>query len=171
MKQNLILNKSLSKLVYALSDKLCQFNKKPIILCLGSDKVIADSLGPIVGELLKTKYNINTPVFGSLNRTISSSNINEYYEHINKTFQNSSLLVIDAEIGKLEEYGNIKIKEGGITPFHNNFYKPIGDISITGVVLGVYYQKLLLHNTKLNFIYEMAKKIAQMVYEAYQITY
>ena len=37
---------------------------KPVILCIGTDKVPGDSLGPVVGDLLIMKYNIDAFVYG-----------------------------------------------------------------------------------------------------------
>ena len=170
--ENIFLNYNFNNLVYALSNKLCKFKTKPVIMCLGTDKVIADSLGPIVGHLLTTKYNIKTYVYGSLKRTVNSTNLPFYFEHINKTHKKQNLLVVDAGLGSLENVGKMNIGEGGIIPYNNSYYKKIGDISITGIVLekGL-LEKLQLRQTKLNFVYEMAQVIAKVIYNAYAITY
>ncbi|MDD4211147.1 MAG: spore protease YyaC [Clostridia bacterium] len=159
-------------LVYALANKLCKLNSKPVIICLGTDKVIADSLGPIVGHLLTTKYNIKTYVYGSLKRTVNSTNLEYYFSHINKTHKNQNLLVIDAGLGSLEQVGKINVTDGGIIPYNNSYYKKIGDISVTGIVLekGL-LEKMQLRQTKLNFVSEMAEMIAKVIYHAYQMTY
>jgi putative sporulation protein YyaC len=159
-------------LIYALSNYLCEEAQKPIILCLGSEKVIADSLGPLVGHLLVTKYNINTIVYGKLGRAVNANNVEAYYKHIKKTHPNQKILTIDASMGSLQDYGTVQIKKGGIVTMANKLATPIGDISITGIVLpkGCHY-KMLLQKTKLHFVYELACQIANAVYHAYQMMY
>jgi putative sporulation protein YyaC len=168
----LFLNNDFNDLVYALSAKLCKFKTKPVILCLGTDKVIADSLGPIVGHLLTTKYNIRTYVYGSLKRTVNSVNLKSYYEHINKTHKEHNLLVVDAGLGNLKELGSINITSSGLIPYNNCYYKKIGDIGITGIVLekGILQTKQLA-KINLNFVNNMAEIIAKVIYNAYSIVY
>ena len=169
---NIFLNGDFINLVYALAAKLCKFKTKPIIMCLGTDKVIADSLGPIVGHLLTTKYNIKTYVYGSLKRTVNSVNLETYCSHINKTHKGQTLLVVDAGLGNLEQLGSININAGGVIPYNNCYYKKIGDISITGIVLEKgFLRSMQLRQTKLNFISEMAEVIAKVIYNAYAIVY
>ena len=169
---NVFLNNDFNSLVYALAAKLCKFKTKPVIMCLGTDKVIADSLGPIVGHLLTTKYNIKTYVYGSLKRTVNSVNLENYYEHINKTHKEQALLVVDAGLGNLEQLGSISINVGGLIPYNNCYFKKIGDLSITGIVLEKgFLQSMQLAKTKLNFVNDMAEIIAKVIYNAYSIVY
>lgn len=171
MSQNLFINRY-HKLVYSLSDKLCEFREKPIILCIGSDKVIADSLGPLVGHFLVNKYNINAFVYGKLGRTIQKQNLQVYYKHILNAHKNKKILVVDASLGSLEDFGQVKIKSGGIVPIRGEFVKPIGDVSITAIVLpNGLTKELLLKQTKLHFVYELAESIAKAIYHTYQVLY
>ena len=38
----------------------------PVLLCIGSDRVTGDSLGPMVGSALEERYKKSIPVFGTL---------------------------------------------------------------------------------------------------------
>lgn len=158
-------------LIQELLDKL-YYKPKPIILCLGSEKVIADSLGPLVGYFLQEQYKINTFVYGSLNRAINSNNFIYYYNHILLKHKNQPILVIDASLGALEKLGTIQIKNSGIVFANNKYAKQVGDVSITGIVLpeGLHC-KLLLKQTKLAFIYNMAQEIASVIYHTYKVLY
>jgi len=158
-------------LIEQLLDKL-YYKHKPIILCLGSEKVIADTLGPLVGHFLQTNYKINTFVYGSLNRTVNNDNFKIYYEHILKTHKNQPILIVDASLGTLENLGTIQIKNSGVIFANNKYAKEVGDVSITGVVLPQGLQcKCLLKQTKLSLIYNMAKEIASVIYHTYSILY
>ncbi|PKK95794.1 MAG: spore protease YyaC [Tenericutes bacterium HGW-Tenericutes-4] len=170
-KRSIMLHKS-HNLIYALQSELCEFIEKPIILCLGSDKVIADCLGPLVGHLLTKQYKIDAIVYGTLGRSIDKQNLEVYYNHITKTHKNKKILVIDASLGELEKFGTIQIKKGGLLSHGNNYVKPLGDVVITGIVLpnGVNY-KYLIKETKLNFINSLAEEIAKIVYHSYKLMY
>lgn len=37
----------------------------PVILCIGSDKIAGDSVGPIVGDILKNRLNARCFVYGA----------------------------------------------------------------------------------------------------------
>ena len=49
-------------------------NRSPIIVCVGSDLVLGDSLGPLVGTLLKQK-GVGTYIYGTLNCPITAKEI------------------------------------------------------------------------------------------------
>lgn len=167
-----ILTKEHTSLVYEIVGHLCECTYKPVIMCLGTDKVIADSLGPIVGNLLTTKYNINTYVYGKLKRTVNAININTYYDHIKSTHSKHKILVVDASLGKESKIGSINVSRGGVVPYNSALLKKIGDINITTVVLkNNFCNKQLMTSTKLSFIYQKAEIIARAIYNAYAIVY
>jgi|AntRauTorcE11897_2_1112592.scaffolds.fasta_scaffold00016_72 putative sporulation protein YyaC len=167
-----LLEQEYNNLVYATASYLCEFKVKPVIMCLGTDKVIADSLGPIVGHLLATKYNIQTFVYGKLNRTVNAVNMNTYYEHIKKTHKSAKILVIDAKLGTREDIGNINVSKDGVVPCNSAYLKKIGDVNITLTVLeNNFCKRKLMSCTKLSYIYEKAELIAKAIYNAYAIAY
>ena len=47
----------------------------PIILCIGSDLVLGDSLGPLIGTLL-LKRNVEAYVYGTLGSPITAKEVN-----------------------------------------------------------------------------------------------
>jgi len=45
----------------------------PVILCVGSDRLTGDALGPLVGSFLTKDYNVPTYVYGTLAVTVRAS--------------------------------------------------------------------------------------------------
>ena len=55
--------------------KNCNYkNKKPLFICVGSDLMLGDSLGPLVGTLLK-KNKVSSYIYGTLNYPITAKEI------------------------------------------------------------------------------------------------
>ncbi len=137
-------------------------NKPPIIACIGSDLVLGDSLGPLVGTML-TKRNVRAYVYGTLNSPITAKEILCAKTHLKMLHPNSFIIAIDAAVGNSEDIGIIKISNKGLKPglgVDKNLGE-IGDCGIIGVVAGKSLQNYNLFNlTRLNLIYKMAEKIA-----------
>ena len=52
------------------------FSAPPVVVCVGSDLAIGDSLGPITGSMLKHKtQGLNTYVYGTLSAPITAKEI------------------------------------------------------------------------------------------------
>lgn len=139
--------------------------KAPIIVCIGSDLVLGDSLGPLVGTML-VKKNIPAFVYGTLNAPITAKEIICAKTHLKNMHPNSFMVAIDAAVGNTEDIGLIKVTDKGLKPglgVDKNL-GVIGDCSIIGVVAGKSLQNFNLFNlTRLNLIYKMAEKIASGV--------
>ena len=62
---------------YKIANFLKEYiNKDSIIVCIGTDRCIGDSLGPIVGSMLKHK-NFPLNVYGTVDYPIHALNIKE----------------------------------------------------------------------------------------------
>lgn len=135
-------------------------------ICIGSNKVIGDSLGPLVGSFLKEKYrsNDNIKIYGDINNPVTFKNI-EYIK--NKISKSETVVLIDSALGK--DVGNIIINKGGINIGESlDKDKNVnGDISIKGVV-GLDYKNCLynfleLKNVNENIIYMLANNIVSII--------
>lgn len=137
-------------------------NKKPIIVCIGSDLVLGDSLGPLVGTML-LKKNVCAYVYGTLSAPITAKEILCAKTHLKMMHPDSFIVAIDAAVGNGDDIGLIKVSDKGLKPglgVDKNL-GVIGDCSIIGVVAGKSLQNYNLFNlTRLNLIYKMAEKIA-----------
>lgn len=105
---------SCQKLSMELCNILLTYNQSPIFVCLGTSSIIADSLGPIVGELLTKKYNLPTIVYGNISHNITQKNIQSYFNHIKQQYPKRPIIVVDACLSSFDQIGNIQLKKGAI---------------------------------------------------------
>ena len=135
-------------------------NKKPIFVCIGSDLVLGDSLGPLIGTMLKNN-NLRTYVYGTLNAPITAKEV-EYAKHLKSLHPDSVIVSIDAAVGSSEDVGLIRIRNKGLKPGLgvNKNLDEIGEMSIIGVVASKSTENYNLFNlTRLNLVYKMAEVI------------
>ena len=137
-------------------------NKKPILICIGSDLVLGDSLGPLVGTMLK-KRGAKSFIYGTLNLPITAKEVEYAGKYLKQMHPNSISIAIDAAVGNAEDVGLIRITNKGLKPglgVDKNL-GVVGDLSIIAVVAAKSLQNRNLFNlTRLNLIYKMAEKIA-----------
>lgn len=136
--------------------------KYPVIICVGSDLAIGDSLGPIIGSELNYKLFGKAYVYGTLESPITAKEIKTVFNTIHLLHPKSKVLVIDAAVGDREEIGKIKIKDTGIKPGLgiNKDLEEIGDVSIIGIVSDKENPKNSIYNeTRLSLI----KKISNVI--------
>lgn len=142
-----------------------------VIVCIGTDKCIGDSLGPNVGTILE-KSNLNNTIYGTINNPIHGLNIPERIPEIKKRHKGSTILAIDAATSHSFEVGTIRITNGPIKPGAgvNKKLESIGDYSIKGIVnteKNDYMETIKsLSNVRLEFITEMAETIANAIIQA-----
>ena len=129
-----------------------------IFFCIGSDKIIFDSLGPIIGTLLQ--YN-NISVYGTLSDPITASNLMEKYKLIqSKLPQSKNILAIDVTMSNLEN--EIIFENKPSYPAYNRF-GPIGNMSLMGSVGGNHkFNDISLMN-----IFNMALIITKSILSCY----
>ena len=134
----------------------------PVLLCIGSDLVLSDSLGPLIGTLLLQK-NINAYVYGSLSFPVTAKEVNYAKSYLEETHKGSKIIAIDAAVGSSDDIGLIRVLNKGIKPglgVGKNL-KMVGDLSIIGIVSEKKPNNdKLLNATRLNLIYSMANNIA-----------
>ena len=152
----------------AIGDALKSCNnkkRKPLIVCVGSDLVLGDSLGPLIGTML-IKRNVPAFVYGTLNSPVTAKEIACAKTHLKMLHPNCFTVAIDAAVGDPEDIGLIKVANRGLKPglgVDKNL-GVLGDCSIIGVVAGKSLQNYNLFNlTRLNLIYKMAEKIVDGV--------
>ncbi len=148
--------------IYQSLIELNNENKSPFFICIGSDLVLGDSLGPLVGTFLKNR-NIGAYVYGTLAFPITAKEIKYARAYLNQIHPNLTSIAIDAAIGDPNDVGLIRVLNKGLKPglgVDKNLGS-IGDISIVGIVAERSQQNYNLFNlTRLNLIYKMAETIA-----------
>ena len=136
---------------------------RPVILCIGTDRLIGDSLGPITGSFL-LRYGCPCPVYGTLMQPVHALNLDVQSSIIRKHHPNSPVLAIDASLGSRRHQGYITIGNGAIRPGAGagKTLPEVGDIFITGIVnVSGSFEQLLLQTTRLATIFHMAESISQ----------
>lgn len=107
-----------------------------IVLCIGTEKVVVDSIGPRVGSLLNE--NLPRPIFvyGLQGANIHAQNIDRAVKIIKQLHPNKTLLVVDAAVGEQSQIGRVQLTNGNISPgaATNKSLSKVGDISIVGIV-------------------------------------
>lgn len=112
-------------------------NKDNIIfVCIGTNKIIGDCLGPLVGTYLKSKfreYN-NIKIYGDIYSPIDYTNIDKILNSITYKNDNTIRICIDSALGN--DVGKILInsKELYIGKALEKNRKILSDINIKGVV-------------------------------------
>ena len=142
-------------------EKCIKKNKKPLFVCIGSDLVLGDSLGPLIGTKLK-EQKISSYVYGTLCQPITAKEVEYAKTYIKKLHPDSVLIAIDAAVGSENDIGLIKVINKGLKPGLgvNKDLSTIGDISIIGIVAGKSVKNYNLYNlTRLNLIYKMTDQI------------
>ena len=156
-------------LINNLKSLFSNLKKYPVFMCVGSDKIVMDSLAPVVSELLTKKYNIPAFVYGGLEYNINAKNLLYSKHFIEIMHPDSKIFVIDATIGERGELGQVKLVLDGVIPAANtlDFPKKIGDYAILGVVgTGGINDKIVLGSTKMQDIIDMAEFIAESLAKA-----
>ena len=149
-----------------IADALLYLNKhksEPIFICIGSDLVLGDCLGPIIGTNIKNN-NLERFVYGTLKCPITAKDINIINKHVETTHRNGFLIAIDSAIGSSADVGLVKIRNGGIVPGLgvNKKLPTVGRIGIMGIVAErSENNKIFYNNTRLNLIYSMANTISE----------
>ena len=136
----------------------------PVIVCIGSDLVIGDSLGPITGSMLRYKtQGLNTYIYGCLSAPVTAKEIKYLRAFLKDTHPDRQIIAVDAAVGSEGDIGLIKINDMPLYPGAgaNKRLGAIGDISIMGIVAEKSLANYgLLNTTRLNLVYKLSQRIS-----------
>lgn len=106
-----------------------------ILLCIGTDKITGDCLGPLTGSALQ-KSGCPLPVYGTLDAPVHAGNLPEMLSKIRSRHRRPFLLVVDAAVGAKEHVGQVTLCAKPLYPGTGVFrpLPPVGNISVTGIV-------------------------------------
>ena len=131
----------------------------PVFLCVGSDKFIADSLAPIVAEILVNKYNVPAYVYGGLEYNINGNNLAFVTNYVECEHPRSQIILIDATLS--DNVGKVVVTNGSFAGLGKILpIRKIGNFSILGVV-GKRGKTFQLNTTRLGIIKNLAHFIAK----------
>ena len=155
----------LKKLIKSFPDR----PDTPVILCIGTDRIIGDCLGPLVGTTLERTVKDQLPIYGTLQHTVHALNLPDTISQIKKKHPNRIVIAVDASLGDPNQVGGIFIRPGHLRPGAGVFKKlpEIGDISITGIANSESSQPYLdLQTARLSTVSAMADIICHCIVNA-----
>lgn len=144
----------------------------PVILCIGSDRLTGDSLGPLVGHHLTRLHGIEAFVYGTLECPVTARNLTETVAFIKANHARNKIIVVDASLGQQDDIGVIRVQRGGIYPGAgiDKVLPRVGDIGITAVVNTLDGdRRLLLAGTRLSLVYRLSHQLADALSETCKI--
>jgi len=156
----------------SLANILLTAEEKPVFLCVGTDKVVGDSVGAITGELLKARYKINAYIYGDLEYNINANNLKDVVKNIKINHPQSPIILIDGILGDVDEVGHVKFYPYGA--YASGQFKEgvfVGDFSILAVVNTKGIDSLnFLQSVRLKTVVKQAEFIADSISRAYKYT-
>ncbi|MFE4133542.1 spore protease YyaC [Peribacillus sp. YIM B13482] len=144
-------------------------NEDIIFLCIGSDRSVGDSLGPLVGTMLK-EHQVPYRVYGTLEKPVHAFNLEETLKEINKLFKKPLIFSVDACLGNQNQVGYVFLKEGPLVPGKalKKVLPDVGDYHIVGMVN--YIDPLptmqFLNDTRLYTVMKLAETIVKIIIQA-----
>lgn len=139
----------------------------PVILCIGSDLSVGDSLGPVTGTKLKQQLaGLNCYVYGTLAKPITAHEVKYMNDFLRLTHPASPIIAIDAAVGNAGDIGLIRVAGRGLRPGSgaNKRLSKVGDVSVMGIIAEQsVFNYSLFSATRLNVVYKMSEIIADGV--------
>lgn len=139
--------------------------KKVVFVCIGTPRIVGDSLGPLVGDMLRAR-GVHAYVYGTTRRPITALNLHGYRKMLETYHRGDTIVAIDATMGAPEDVGTIKISENGLRPagaFRKNAGR-LGDIGIMAIV-GERDGDMLfqLKTTDAEFVRSLASDVSELL--------
>ena len=161
-------NENSHKEIARLLEKCIRRNKKDwseiVFLCIGSDRVTGDCLGPYVGYRLSQYQLPGISVYGTLNQPVHAVNLEYMTDFITLHHPAALVIAVDASLGEKEHLGYVTIGNGSLYPGAavQKELPPVGDIYITGIVnISGILEYLTLQTTRLSTVISLADTITQ----------
>ena len=139
----------------------------PVVLCIGSDLAVGDSLGPLSGTILRQKGDFYGYVYGTLKTPVTAKEVRYVDSFLRKTHPRSKIIAVDAAVGEETDVGLVKVVDAPLRPGSgaNKRLGRVGDVSILGIVAKKSaFSYSLLNLTRLNMVYSMSQMIADALH-------
>mgnify|MGYP002679725341 FL=1 len=139
-----------------------------ILLCIGTDKITGDCLGPLVGSKLQKK-SFPYPLYGTLQFPLHAGNLSTHLSEISHIHPNACILAIDAAVGSKKHIGLISLSCNPLFPGKgiSRPLSPVGQISITGIINEASSSsEILLPYTRLYLVDKLAEYICNGIISA-----
>ena len=134
-----------------------------VFLCIGTDRVTGDCLGPYVGHRLSSFCFPGIYVYGTLVQPVHALNLCDTRKEILSRHPDSLIIAVDATLGQKKHLGYLTIATGALYPgaaVHKKL-PPVGHIHITGIVnTAGMLEQLTLQTTRLSTVISIAEQIS-----------
>ena len=133
-----------------------------VFLCIGSDRITGDCLGPICGQKLSGLCASRSFIYGTLSHPVHALNLSETLVTILGRHPAGLILAIDASLGAEGHLGYISAGTGPLIPGAGvkKELPAVGDIFITGIVnQSGMFDRFLLQTTRLSTVLRLADTI------------
>lgn len=109
-----------------------------VIVCIGTDRVVYDAIGPFTGYFLENQIKdfLNVHLYGTILDVVNSVNVEQTRKDIYEKYENPIIIAIDSCLSDNYEKYNLCLQD---TPVHpgagvDKKLTPIGDMSILGII-------------------------------------
>ena len=140
-------------------------DNKTIIICIGNSFNRGDSLGPLIGTMIKER-NISIPVFGDLNYPIHDLNIDTRIRQISNEYKEYKKIIVCGCHGNSNNLGSIRVKEKPIKASQDIGFNlgAYGDVSLKAIIDDFKYAKQVTDpQISLSFVYNVAVVIREAI--------
>lgn len=146
-----------------IADALRRFisaNREIVFVCIGSDRVNGDSVGPFTGTFLQEAG--GPTVYGTLDDPVHAQNLAERMNWIKRAHPRATIIAVDAMLGRAELVGNVAVVRGPLLPGvgAGKDLGMVGDFGVAPVVaVQDFAYMFMLQSTRLSLIVRMARQI------------
>ena len=141
-----------------------------VLLCIGSDRITGDCLGPYVGHLLSDYSITGLTIYGTLHHPVHALNLTQAIQMIQRRHPHALLIAVDASLGTKKHLGYISIGNGALYPGAGvqKDLPAVGDIYITGIVnTSGFFEQMTLQTTRLSQVIALGDLITQGILLAF----
>lgn len=141
-----------------------------VLLCIGSDRITGDCLGPYVGHQLSFHPPEGLTIYGTIHHPIHALNLTHAVQVIHRRHPHALLIAVDASLGTKKHLGYVSIGNGSLYPGSGvqKDLPPVGDIYITGIVnTSGFFEQMTLQTTRLSQVITLGDCITQGILLAF----
>ena len=90
--------------------------RQVVIVCFGTTAISGDSLGPMVGSILREKYDVPAFVYGTEAHSVNGKNMAQWMDFIRTVHGDALIIAVDASLGHADKVGQIVLRDDGVCP-------------------------------------------------------
>ena len=154
-----------------LASLLKSYAEPPVFLCIGTEKVTGDALGPLVGSRL-VEQRRDLPVFGTLAFPVHALNLPDVIQEIAGRFPKNPVLAVDASLGCREHLEFLTLGQGSLAPGAgvHKLLNMVGDLFLTGIVAPAGpFSQYALQNVPLPTVFSLADLMSEGILKALEL--